>query len=76
MSVGRYARETGNIRAVDYDVVVRVERFEPFLDGIEVQRAGDVLGAVGPLAQGHNQLKVVRSIQLLLELVAADELHS
>src|SRR5215203_1643984 len=44
-----HAGDAIGVRAVNDDLVVRIEGLQYLLDGVEVQRTRDVLGAVGPI---------------------------
>ena len=66
------AREAVDVRAVDDDLVVGLDRRVQLVGRVEMERARDVLGVERPAVEGHDQLEVVAAIELRLELVAAD----
>src|SRR6266542_2142123 len=66
------ARETVDIRAVDDDLIVRPYRRIKLVGTVEVDRAWDVLGLERPAIEGHDQLELLATVELPLELFAAD----
>ncbi len=74
-SVGVDAGNAVGVGAVDDDLVVSIERGDRILDGLEVERPGDVLAAVGEPGQGHDEFELVTPFQFPAEFLTADQVH-
>ena len=62
-------------RAVDDDLLGRIERSQRVLPGRVVKRARDVLGAICVRRQDHEELEVISSLELCPQLIARYQVH-
>jgi hypothetical protein len=74
-SVGELGCRATAARAVDDDLVGRIQLTGRFGRVGHVERAWDVLGPEGPLSQHHDELEGVAPLDLVSHLVFFDEVH-
>ena len=74
--VERDAGVAVNAGAVHHDVILRAQRGEELICGVEVFRPRDVFGSERPFVQGHHQPERVATPDHLQEFVPVDGSHS
>src|SRR5918994_1542060 len=73
--VGQPTRGAGGTGVVEDYLIFGVERLERFLSCADPHRAGDVRGAILPLAQGHDNLEAVTPVEFRFQLLGVDEIR-
>ena len=74
VTIKRHARQAIHVRAVDDHLVVWRNCLVELLWRVEMERAGNVLGVERPAIECLDQLEIVATIELCLELGAIDRL--
>ena len=68
--IGPNTGHTGRAGAIKDDVVILLELGQGFRYGVEVKRSGNVLGAVSPIIQSHNELHLISPVQFGFQFLA------
>src|SRR5215217_1841813 len=72
---GHPTRGAGRTGVVEDYLIFGVERLERFPNRADAHRAGDVYGAILPLAQGHDDFESIPPVEFLFQFLGIDEIH-
>jgi len=64
--VHEHAGRAAEVRAIDDDLLLRIERVQSMFQALEMDRTGNTFGAEHPVIQTINQLEVPGAIKLFL----------
>src|SRR2546425_2456438 len=64
------------VRTVYNDFVISAERLERLPHGVKVNGTWYMLRLVSPFCQSHYQAKIFLTVQLLLQFLATDRIHT
>jgi len=64
--VNEHACRAAEVRAIDDDLLIRIERVQSMFQALEMDRTGNPFGTEHPVIQTINQLKVPAAIKLVL----------